>query len=144
MKRIFPYLTYAGAAPFIFFAVCLSADIPELPLLGSVEKILSAYGLVISSFLTGIHWGQHLHINQGKWNFSLPLLSNMITVLLWLSFLALSFKILMGVFVAAFVIILIIDYRLFQIKLITHHYFQTRFFVSTIVIISLIISGALS
>lgn len=51
---------------------------------------------------------------------------------------------LMVMFAAAFIILLTIDYRLFRMDLITRHYFQTRFFVSTIVIVSLIISGSVS
>ena len=144
MKKIFSYLTYAGAMPFIFCAICLSADIQQLPLLGSIEKILSVYGLVISSFLAGAHWGQHLQLNKGVWSRSLPILSNIIAVSLWFGFLVLSFKMLMIMFVAVFVVLLIIDHRLFQIGFITSHYFQTRFFVSAIVIISLIISGIIS
>ena len=144
MKKIFPYLTYAGAIPFIFCAVCLGADIQELPFLGSVKKILSVYGLVISSFLAGAHWGQHLYINKHPWSRSLPILSNTIAVLLWFGFLVLTFKMLMAMFVAAFIVLLIIDRRLFQMDLITRHYFRTRFFVSAIVIMSLIISGIIS
>jgi len=144
MKKFFPYLTYAGAIPFIFCAVCLVNDIQKLPLLGSVEKILSVYGLVISSFLAGIHWGQHLHINKNIWNRSVSILSNILAILLWLGFLILGFKMLMLMFVLVFIILLIIDYHLFKIDLITRHYFQTRFFVSVIVIISLVISGTLS
>ena len=143
MKNIFPYLTYAGAIPFIFCAMCLSIDIRQLPLLGSVEKILSIYGIVISSFLAGVHWGQHLHI-QGFWNRALPILSNIIAVLLWLGFLMLSFKMLMAMFVAAFIILLFIDQRLFQIDLITRHYFQTRCIVSAIVVFSIVISAMIA
>lgn len=141
MKKIFPYLAYAGAVPCILCAACLNVDIQEIPLLGSVERILSVYGLVIASFLAGTHWGQHLHISKSLWSYSLPILSNIIAVLLWFGFLVLSFKMQMAMFVIAFVVLLIIDHRLFQIDLITHHYFQTRFFVSAIVIISFIISG---
>ncbi|MCH2038048.1 MAG: DUF3429 domain-containing protein [Rickettsiales bacterium] len=141
MKKIFPYLTYAGAIPFIFCAVCFSFDIQSLSLLGSIERILSIYGLVISSFLAGAHWGQHLHINKSQWFRFLPIFSNVIAVLLWLGFLVLSFKMQMAIFIAAFVVLLIIDHRLFQMDIITRHYFQTRFFVSSIVITSLIISG---
>ena len=143
MKNIFPYLTYAGAIPFIFCAMCLSIDIRQLPLLGSVEKILSIYGIVISSFLAGAHWGQHLHI-QGFWNRALPILSNIIAVLLWLGFLMLSFKMLMAMFVAAFIILLFIDQRLFQIDLITRPYFQTRCIVSAIVVFSIVISAMIA
>jgi|TARA_B110000483_G_scaffold145435_1_gene173535 hypothetical protein len=144
MKKNSPYLTYAGAIPFIFCAACLIADIQQLPLLGSVEKILSVYGLVIASFLAGAHWGQHLHINKSIWERYLPILSNTIAVWLCFGFLAFSFKILMAVFVAVFAVLLIIDHRLFRMDLITHHYFQTRLFVSVIVITSLIISGIAS
>lgn len=144
MNKISIYLTYAGAIPFIVCAVFLNFDIVQLPLLGYVEKILSVYGLVISSFLAGVHWGQHLHINKGLWRCSLATLSNIIAVLLWFGFLVFSFKMLMAMFVAAFVVLLIIDYRLVHRDFIARNYFQTRFFVSAIVIISLMISGIVS
>lgn len=144
MKKIFPYLTYAGAIPFVFCAASLSLDIQDFPLLGPIERILSIYGLVISSFLAGAHWGQHLHINKSQWVRFLPIFSNVIAVLLWLGFLVLSFKMQMAMFVTAFVVLLIIDHRLFQMDIITRHYFQTRFIVTAIVIVSLIISGIVS
>ena len=144
MKKIFPYLTYAGAIPFVFCAACLSLDIQNLPLLGSIERILGIYGLVISSFVAGAHWGQHLHINKSQWVSFLPIFSNVIAVLLWIGFLVLSFKMQMAMFVTAFVVLLIIDHRLLQMDVIIRHYFQTRFCVSSIVITSLIISGIVS
>lgn len=144
MTKTFYYLIYAGTIPFILCSICFSAGIKSIYLLGSVDKILSAYGLVILSFLSGSHWGQHLYINRRIWGCTLPVLSNIIAVLLCFSFLVLSFKELVAIFVASFIILLIIDHRLFQMRLISDHYFQTRCFVSAIVIISLIISGALS
>ena len=50
----------------------------------------------------------------------------------------------MGMFVATFIALLVIDHRLFRTDLITRYYFQTRFIVSVTVIISLIISGIIS
>lgn len=144
MTKTFYYLIYAGTIPFILCSICFSAGIKSIYLLGSVDKILSAYGLVILSFLSGSHWGQHLYINRRIWGCTLPVLSNIIAVLLCFGFLVLSFKELVAIFVASFIILLIIDHRLFQMRLISDHYFQTRCFVSAIVIISLIISGALS
>lgn len=144
-EEIFSYLIYAGTIPFILCAVCLGVDIQELALLGSVERILSVYGLVISSFLAGAHWGQSLHINENQWIFLLPIISNVTAVLLWTSFLVLSFKILVGgILIPTFIFFLIIDHRLFRLNLITRHYFRTRFSVSVIVIISLIVSGIVS
>ena len=144
MTKTFYYLIYAGTIPFILCSICFSAGIKSIYLLGSVDKILSAYGLVILSFLSGSHWGQHLYINRRIWGCTLPVLSNIIAVLLCFSFLVLSFKELVAIFIAAFIILLIIDHHLFQMHLISDHYFQTRCFVSAIVIIFLIISGALS
>ncbi len=141
MTRIYPYLTYAGAIPFIICAICLVTDIQQLPLIGSVESILAAYALVISTFLAGVHWGQHLQMDDTPWTISLPIISNIITVLLWIGFLILSFKLLLLLFVIAFAVLLMIDYRLFEKDLITVHYFRTRLYVSAIVMASLIIAG---
>ena len=140
MKRLFPYLMYAGAIPFVFCAICLSTHIHQWPLLGPVEKILGMYGLVILSFLAGSHWGQHFQM-RCFWHRTLPILSNVIVVLLWLGTLLLSFKMLLAMFVTVFVILLLIDYHLLQHDLISKHYFHTRLFASTIVIVSLVISG---
>ena len=52
----------------------------------------------------------------------------------------LSFNLLMVMFVMVFVVLLWIDFRLFQSALITQDYFQTRCIVSAIVIASLIIA----
>ena len=141
MKRIYPYLTYAGAIPFIICAICLVTDIQQLPLIGSVESILAAYALVISTFLAGAHWGQHLQMDETPGTISLPIISNIITVLLWIGFLILSFKLLLLLFVIAFAVLLMIDYRLFETDFITVHYFRTRLYVSAIVMASLIIAG---
>ena len=92
MTKTFYYLIYAGTIPFILCSICFSAGIKSIYLLGSVDKILSAYGLVILSFLSGSHWGQHLYINRRIWGCILPVLSNIIAVLLCFSFLVLSFK----------------------------------------------------
>ena len=144
MKKIFPFLTYAGALPFIICTMYLYMDIYKIPILGPVKSVLSIYGLVITSFLAGAHWGQHLNVHKEQWQYFLSIVSNIIAVMLWFSFLVLSFKMLMGMFVVAFIVLLIIDYWLYLENVITRYYFQTRLFVSVIVIISLTISGIVS
>ncbi len=144
MKNCFPYLMYAGVIPFVFCAICLGFGIRGLLLFGSTERVLSVYGLVISSFLAGAHWGQHLKIGKVCWSFYLAILSNIIAVSLWLCFLIVSFKVLMIIFVALFSILLIIDHRLVLMGFIPADYFKKRFVVSVLVIISLIFSGIVS
>lgn len=143
MGKNYLYLTYAGAIPFIFCAICLTIDIRQLPWLGAIESILSVYALVIATFLAGAHWGQHLHI-QGEWNSNLPIISNIFAVVLWVAFLVLSFKLLISTFVAAFAILLLIDYKLFKGGVITYQYFQMRCFITAIVILTFIISAIAS
>ena len=140
MKKIYLYLSYMGTLPFIFCAVCFIEDINIVPFLGSTDMIVSGYGLVISSFLAGSHWGQHLSIS-GKWDIYLPVFSTINSILLWLSFIILSFKILIFIFGVSFLSLLLIDNKLYQRELISLQYFRTRCFVSLIVILSLIISG---
>lgn len=136
MNKIAVYLSYLGIIPFIFCALCLRYGIEVLPLLGSVQVALSVYGLVIASFLAGAHWGQHLHLDSC----SLPLVSNILAVLLWIGFLVLSFKMQMMMFVVIFTLLLAIDYRLLKQGVITRDYFYVRFLVSVIVMIVLIFS----
>lgn len=140
MKKLYPYLTYAGAIPFVICVACLSLGINELPLLGRVEEILSIYALVIVAFLAGSHWGQHLQI-KGTWSRYLPIFSNIIAVALWLAFLVFPFKALLATFGASFAILLFIDRRLFQDELISRQYFQTRCIATAIVISTIIIAG---
>lgn len=140
MNKTYSYLTYAGTLPFILCTLLLSLDILELPLLGSVDNIMSVYGLVISTFLAGAHWGQHLRIDKTPWQRALAISSNFIAILLWLSFLSLEPKIFMLILVPLFTALLLIDSRLYQSTLISQHYFSTRLIATAIVIISLLIS----
>ena len=144
MKPIFPYLTYLGAVPFALGAVFLTLDILEIPPLGSVEPILSVYGVMIASFMAGAHWGQHFQINNSPWHFYLPVVSNIIVLILWVSFLMLSFKMLMAMLVVGFIALFAVDYYLSQINVIENHYLKTRLYVTTVVVVCLAVAGVAS
>ncbi len=140
MKKLYLYLTYAGALPFIICAVCLAFEIRFIPLLGATEQVLSVYALIIATFIAGNHWGQHLDM-KNKWQYYLPILSNVVVVALWFGFLVLPFSALLAIFVLVFLALLVIDQRLFRHNLITRRYFQMRCFATAIVISALVISG---
>lgn len=140
MRNIYPYLTYAGAIPFIFCAGFLIFGIPHVPILGSIQDILSLYALIIASFMSGVHWGQHLHL-EGVFKRVLPISSNIIAILLLLGFLVLNFNMLLIMFIIVFLFLLLVDYKLYKNNSITREYFKTRSFVSVVVILSLFISG---
>jgi len=142
MKKPSPYLTFAGAIPFVACAFLLMIDVVTVPVLGSVVNILSAYGLVIGSFMAGAHWGNHLNlVDDNKWAIRLPLYSNIIALGLWLGFLILSASSFIWLLVIGFISLLVIDYNLHRAQIISHAYFKVRQYVTAIVVISLVIAA---
>jgi len=142
MEKPSPYLTFAGAIPFVTCAFLLMIDVVTVPMLGSVLDVLSAYGLVIGSFMAGAHWGNHLDLaDDNKWAIRLPLYSNIIALGLWLGFLILSASSFIWLLVIGFISLLVIDYSLHQAQIISHTYFKVRQYVTAIVVISLVIAA---
>jgi hypothetical protein len=117
--------------------MCLFLNLYEIPLVGSVEKILFFYGLVIISFLAGTHWGMHFTIKE-TWRDYLALLSNAIVITVWLFALLFSLKIMIITYIVFFLLLLIIDKKLLQSNVINASYFQIRCIATTIVVITLI------
>ena len=142
MKKPSPYLTFAGAIPFVACAFLLMIDVVTVPMLGSVLDVLSAYGLVIGSFMAGAHWGNHLDLAEdNKWAVRLPLYSNVIALGLWLGFLILSASSFIWLLVIGFISLLVIDYSLHRAQIISHTYFKVRQYVTAIVVISLVVAA---
>lgn len=140
---LYLYFTYAGIIPFLVCTFLFIFKIQMIPLLGAVQKIIGVYALVIVSFMTGVHWGQHLE-RSDKWSIYLPVTSNIISVLLWLLYLVLPFKWLLIAIAISFIVLLYIDKKLFQESLITRKYFHTRCIATMIVLLALLISGIYS
>ncbi len=142
MKKPSPYLTFAGTIPFVACAFLLMVDVVTVPIFGSVVDVLSAYGLVIASFMAGAHWGNHLDLaDDNKWAIRLPLYSNVIALGLWLGFLILSASSFVWLLVIGFISLLVIDYNLHRAQIISHAYFKVRQYVTAIVVISLVIAA---
>ncbi len=142
MKKPSPYLTFAGAIPFIACAILLVIGISDIPILGATADILSAYGLVIASFMAGSQWGNHLSLaDDDKWAIRLPLISNVIAIVLWLGFLMLPVISFIWLLVIGFASMLMIDYGLNRARIITPDYFKARTYVTAIVIVSLIVAA---
>lgn len=142
MKKPSPYLTFAGTIPFVACAFLITVGIDAIPILGKTEYILSIYGLVIASFMAGAHWGNHLSVaDDNPWAIKLPVFSNVIALALWLGFLMLSTTGFMWLLTIGFVSMLMIDYGLYQAKVISHDYFKVRQYVTFIVIVSLIVAA---
>jgi len=140
MTADYKTLTFAGALPFVIGALLLAFGADALPLLGPLDTMLSAYSLLILSFLAGINWGQHL-ATQAPIGRLLPLISNVMALIAWLMFLTLGFQAQMYGFACAFFVQLLIDWRVFAARLTTQDYMLTRLFVSLVVMASLLCAG---
>ncbi|MGA0934762.1 MAG: DUF3429 domain-containing protein [Pseudohongiellaceae bacterium] len=141
-KNLSHQLVIAGVLPFVAGTLLLLAGIRSLPGLGDTENVIASYALVISVFLTGIHWGQHL--SRGNMPINLFITSNVIAVLIWISWLILPVFAFLFFVVAVLVIMLIIDRRLFRDSIITRTYVVTRTVITGIVMTCLCITALLS
>lgn len=133
------FLTYAGAFPFVFFAICILFKIQNLPIFGDVIHSTTIYGLIIASFMAGSHWGQQLNLNK-KPKFLLQLTSNTNAIVLWVGYLNFNPENFIFILILSFYISLKVDYLLYQDAIIKREYFVLiRIPVTITVIISILI-----
>ncbi len=143
MKKPSPYLTFAGAIPFVACALLILVGIDTIPMLGASVYVLSTYGLIIASFMAGAQWGNHLSLNDGDmWSVGLPILSNVITIVLWFGFLILPTLGFMWLLILGFLSLLMIDYGLYRAHIIDATYFKVRKYVTLIVVLALALSAS--
>lgn len=135
-----PHLMYAGTIPFVASALIFLVLPASSDWIAPVQEGLSAYALVIGSFMAGVHWGQQLGLAPG-WQRALMLLSNAVALALWLGFLLLPFQLMTLVFVAAFAMLLVIDHGLAGDGHITRRYYFHRKAVTGIVCTALIVAA---
>jgi Protein of unknown function (DUF3429) len=124
-------LPYAGTLPFIYGAASRFSDSLSVPVYLvfylDVRHMVLSYGLLIISFMAGVHWGQYLSGLRPRLN--LLLSSNALAVSAWFFYLKLQPFELLLVFAGIFAVIYIID---LQLKL-DASYMETRRNVTAIV-----------
>ncbi len=136
--RLHTLLIYAGTIPFV-----VAALLPYLGLFVFYDPnffhyIAIQYGIVITSFLAGVHWGSYIYCNS-RTNVNLFVTSNIIAIIVWLAFILLPPFWMLFVLIITFIALLIIDYRLNKDEVITDTYFHNRFIATAIVVASLIV-----
>jgi hypothetical protein len=134
------YFVYAGSLPFIILTALLVFEVEFVPYLGQTVNILATYGLIISVFLAGVHWGQYL-AGIGGSAIYLPIISNIIVVFVWVAYLSMPIYGYLISLVFIFILLLIIDFKLAKTEQISQSYFRLRLRITTIVLISLVISA---
>lgn len=128
-------LPYAGALPFLCGAIFMVLNINELPLLGSTQAALLSYGLLIVSFMAGVHWGQYL--SGARPSVNLLFSSNAVALLAWFGFLVLPAILFCILLIALFATLYIIDLQLHT----NSQYLNTRRNVTALVCLSLAVAA---
>ena len=128
-------LAFAGALPFVACALLLWAGHSTVPVLGPVSNVAASYGLLILSFMAGVHWGQRLSGVETSLN--LFLTSNAVALAAWFSYLLLSPRLYFASLAVLFAVVLLIDRRLGAEGHISSDYLRTRTSVSALVVLSL-------
>lgn len=129
-------LIFFGSFPFILLSLLSVLNFDSF--LGyNLDYLASLYALVIACFVCGSYWG--IFLNNQKIKINLFILSNILTLILFFGFLILANSqfILLAIFV--FIFLLLVDIYIFKTNVTDLNYIRTRFCVTTLVVIALII-----
>ena len=124
-RRLYAYLAYAGAAPFVACALLPLAGSEAIAPFGQLDALASSYALAIISFLSGVHWATHLYA-QRQTPLNLFVVSNVVLLLVWFVYVIapLGWQLLSQILALLF--LLLVDWRLRQQAFIDSHYFNVR------------------
>lgn len=129
-------LTYSGSLPFIFLTY-IKISGSNYFFATSIDSILIAYGAIILSFISGMHFSYA--ILQDKISIKLLILSNIIALFSWLSLL-INFKFALAIILVCYLFNLIIDFISYQNAVIERWFFDLRLRISLVVIVCLVLN----
>lgn len=129
-------LSLLGALPFLGSVILLLLDYDSLTYIGDISYAANTYGLLIVTFMSGILWGLYL-TRSDLIGINLFIVSNVITVLVWLVFLLGAESISFLFYIIVFLALNGIDLYLFRNQVINSKYFKMRCTVTLLVVSSL-------
>ncbi len=134
-------LTFAGALPFLAAIAALLLG-PALATAHVWQAVL-AYGAVIASFVSGIHWGLHIYRDRGL-PINLLISSNLCALAAWAALLVPSRQGALVLLIAVFATLFAIDHMLYAAKAHAHWFYKLRATITVIVIAGLAVLLALA
>ena len=137
-SKLYSILTITGAAPFIACAILPLAGIESVEPFGRLDVLAASYGLGIISFLAGAHWATFLYKAAGT-PFNLFASSNVLFLVVWFVYVLADLGWVLLTQLLAFVILLLIDYRLLRAGLISSHYYAMRSVATVLASVSLLV-----
>lgn len=133
-------LTFAGSIPFLAAAAFLASGYTRVPIIGDVIEAVLVYGLVIAAFMAGSQWGRQFEQSEA-WAKRLQRYTYINAIGLWLAFVLLPFSWLLVALIVSLLGALWLDQQLFRVGIITKTYWQTRWQVTIVVVLSLVVVG---
>lgn len=135
-SNLYTSLAFAGATPFLACALLPLVGIDAIAPLGSLHTVASSYGVAIICFLAGTHWATFL-LRQTDIRINLFVSSNIVFLFVWIAFVVNDIAWAIVTQLVAFIVLLLIDYRLLQIGVISADYFRVRAIATALAVISL-------
>lgn len=139
---IYKYLAYAGTIPFILpTLIIMNSDVHAQWMTGP-DLTLHSYGLVIVAFMCGTHWGLYL-TQHPQCPINLLVSSNILTLTCWFAYLSQHTALILTSQLCTFLILLVLDTRLYKRRILHKNYYEMRRNVTAIVVFALAINLAL-
>ncbi|MGB5440968.1 MAG: DUF3429 family protein [Gammaproteobacteria bacterium] len=137
-SKLYTILAIAGAAPFLVCAILPLAGIDRVEPFGRLDVLAATYGLGIISFLAGVHWATALYKATGT-PFNLFVGSNVVFLGVWFVYVLAGIGWVLLTQLLALLVLLLVDYRLLRVGLITSHYFGMRALATALASVSLVV-----
>lgn len=137
-RKLYTALAFAGATPFLACALFPLVGIYAIEPFGRFNLLAGSYGLAIICFLAGTHWAVYL-LKQAEIRINLFIGSNAVLLAVWFVFVTASVTWTLVSQLAAFVLLLLIDYHLLRIAVISSGYFRVRAIATSLAAVSLLV-----
>jgi len=132
-KQLATVLVALGVIPFLAFTAAIAGFDPlEFP--AQPASMLHVYGVVIGTFVAGLHWGIHFCKRTQD---SVYLYSSLITLLLWCSMWSIGSALGLMLVLLGFVLLWLVEYRFSAQRVTTAWFWKLRSAVSAIVVLCL-------
>jgi hypothetical protein len=133
-KQLATTLVVLGTVPFVMFTAQVLGLGLTLPLPAAPALMMHIYGVVIGSFVAGLHWGIHFCKRTSD---SVYVYSSFVALLLWCSMLAAGSTIGLALVLLGFILLWLEEYRLSVQRVTTAWFWKLRTAVTAVVALCL-------
>ncbi len=136
-KQLATTLVVLGTVPFVVFTTQIVGVSIALPFPASPELMLHVYGVIIASFVAGLHWGIHFCKRTSD---SVYLYSSFVALLLWCSMWTAGSTVGLALVLLGFILLWLEEYRLSVQRVTTAWFWKLRTAVTAAVVLCLAVA----